>query len=68
MKRQPLPEYRAATGRQHGQAMTEYLVICLVLALWLFAPLPGSGQTAGQLLASKIRAFYSDLTFFISLP
>lgn len=54
--------------QQRGQTMTEYALICLVLALMLFAPVPGTQQSAGELLAAKIRDLYTDLTFFISLP
>jgi Flp pilus assembly pilin Flp len=43
--------------------MIEYAVICAVLAVCLFAASP-----VGALLASAIRAFYKDLTFFLSLP
>jgi len=48
---------------QTGQSMTEYVIVCAVLAVCLFAASP-----VGALLASAIRAFYKDLTFFLSLP
>jgi len=51
-----------------GQAVAEYLVLCLVLVAVLFMPIPGTGQAAGALLAGKIHDFYTYLTFFLSLP
>ncbi len=51
-----------------GQSMTEYAVICAALAAALLLPMPGSQQTAAQLLCDSIRDFYSSLTLFISLP
>ncbi len=59
---------RPMRRRQQGQSMLEYAVICFVLAVALFAPMPGSQQTAAQLLCDSIRDFYSSLTVFISLP
>ncbi len=55
---------------QRGQSMVEYAVIAGVLAAALFVPLPGTQpqQAAGAFLAGKIRDFYNDLTYFISLP
>lgn len=51
-----------------GQSMTEYAVICAVLAGALLLPMPGSQQTVSQFLCDSIRDFYSYLTLFISLP
>jgi len=56
------------TGGQRGQSMVEYLVVCSALALALFAPIPGYQETAAQLLADRLRDFYSALSFFLSLP
>ncbi len=55
---------------QRGQAMVEYLVVGVALAVALFVPVPGiqPAQTAGQMLASKIHDLYDNLTFFFSLP
>ena len=55
---------RMLLSRQRGQSMTEYAVICGVLAACLFA----AQSPVGQVLATAIRNFYSDLTFFLSLP
>jgi hypothetical protein len=54
---------RARLGLQRGQSMTEYMVICAVLVICLFAT-----QPVGQQLAQAIRTFYTDLTLFLSLP
>jgi len=54
---------------QLGSATIEYAIVCVALAVALLAPvMPGTSQTAGQLLASKIRDLYNNLTFFLSLP
>lgn len=49
--------------RQRGQSMIEYVVICAMLALVLFA-----GSPVGKQFAQAIRDFYSNLIFYISLP
>jgi len=43
--------------------MTEYTVICAVLATLLLVTTP-----VGQQLTQAIRTFYADLTLFLSLP
>ena len=59
-----LPRDRMPIARQRGQSMIEYTIVCAALALCLFA-----AQTpVGQQLAQAIRTFYTDLTFFLSLP
>jgi hypothetical protein len=60
---------RRAT-HQRGQAMTEYLVIGVALALALFIPVPGSQpvESVAQMAAGRIHDFYLYLTFFLSLP
>jgi Flp pilus assembly pilin Flp len=60
------PKTRAT---QRGQSMVEYVVICSLLALALFAPIPGEqNRTAAQMLADAVRQAYSSLSFFLSLP
>lgn len=56
-------------GTQRGQAMTEYVLVALVLVLALFTTdtLFG-GKTGAQYLADLIRAFFRSLTYFLSLP
>ena len=49
--------------RQRGQSMTEYAVVCGILATLLFITTP-----VGQLLTTAIHNFYLDLSFFLSLP
>ena len=51
-------------SRQRGQSMIEYTVICAVLAAFLFA----AASPAGRQMADAVRAFYANLTFFLSLP
>jgi hypothetical protein len=55
---------RAAT---RGQAMVEYIVIASVLAAAMFS-FEFGGKTAAQYLAEMIRAFFRNLTYFLSLP
>jgi hypothetical protein len=66
------PTVRSPTGplprRPAGQTITEYTLICLVLAAALFAPVPGAQQSVGEMVAGKLKDLYADLTFFISLP
>ncbi len=50
-------------ARQRGQSMTEYAVVCGILATLLFVSTP-----VGQTLTTAIHNFYLDLTFFLSLP
>lgn len=55
-------------GMQRGQSMVEYAVICTVLVLALFTPIPGQQMTAAQMLANALRQSYSALSYFLSLP
>lgn len=57
-------------GVQRGQSMAEYIVICTVLVLALFTPIPGSQprMSAAQMLADALRQFYRALSYFLSLP
>ncbi|MBS0417475.1 MAG: hypothetical protein JSR66_07160 [Proteobacteria bacterium] len=54
----------AVSTRQRGNATVEYTVIASLLGLALFA----AATPAGKMLVQAIQAFYSDLTFFLSLP
>jgi hypothetical protein len=53
---------RVGRPRQRGQSMIEYVIICSVLAVCLFA------TPVGQQLTKALHDFYYYLTFFISLP
>jgi hypothetical protein len=53
---------RVRHRRQRGQSMIEYVIICSVLAICLFA------TPVGQQLTTALHDFYYYLTFFISLP
>lgn len=48
--------------------MVEYAIICTVLTLALFAPLPGDQMSAAQKLADALRQAYWALSYFFSLP
>ncbi len=50
--------------RQRGQSTIEYAIIATALVVCLFA----ATSRPGQDMARAIRAFYTDLTLFISLP
>ena len=58
------PARRAA---MRGQAMVEYIVIASVLAAAMFS-FEFGGKTAAQYLTEMIRAFFRNLTYFLSLP
>jgi len=55
---------RITPHRQRGQSTIEYVVISAVLVVCLFA----TATPAGRQMAQAICTFYSDLTFFLSLP
>ena len=57
----------ARRARLRGQARVEYIVIASVLAAAMFT-FEFGGKTAAQYLADMIRAFFRNLTYFISLP
>jgi len=58
----------ARAHRQSGQSTIAYVILCAALAAALLVPLPPNNLTAAQQLAQAVRSYYSDLTFFISLP
>ena len=53
--------------RQRGQALVEYSIAAAVLAGALFV-VEFQGRTAAAYLADAVRAFFRNLTYFISLP
>jgi len=57
----------APRRRQRGQAMTEYIVIAAGLIAALFF-VDVNGKTMAQFLVDMIRLFFTNLTYFISLP
>ena len=57
----------ACRAAMRGQAMVEYIVIASVLAAAMFS-FEFGGKTAAQYLAEMIRAFFRNLTYFLSLP
>lgn len=66
MTRHPLPP-RVPRLRQRGQAMLEYAVAASALAMALFVA-EFQGRTAAQHLADAVRAFFRNLSYFITLP
>ena len=54
--------------KQSGQSMIEYAVVTGVLVWALFIAEVAGGQSAAQLLVNAVKAFFSGLTYFISLP
>jgi len=60
--------WRSQRSSQRGQAMLEYAIVGAVLASALFLFDFGGGKTGAQYLTEMIRAFFRNLTYFISLP
>jgi hypothetical protein len=50
-----------------GQAAVEYAVVAAGLAAALFV-VEFEGKTAAQYFAAAVRAFFENLSFFLSLP
>jgi hypothetical protein len=51
-----------------GQALTEYLVVGLALAIAFFLVPVENGRTLSQITSDMVRLFFQNLTYFISLP
>ena len=58
---------RRPRADQRGQAMLEYALIGGVLASALFL-MDFGGKTGAQYLTEMIRAFFRNLTYYLSLP
>ncbi|HEX5684667.1 MAG TPA: hypothetical protein VFY73_11610 [Ideonella sp.] len=58
---------RRMRSGQRGQAMLEYALIGGVLASALFL-MDFGGRTGAQYLTDMIRAFFRNLTYYLSLP
>jgi sulfur transfer protein SufE len=52
---------------QRGQSTIEYALVAAGLAAALFV-VEFKGQTAAQYLAAAVRAFFQNLSFYLSLP
>jgi len=52
---------------QRGQSMVEYAIVGGVLVAALFVA-DYNGQTIAEFLASEIRIFFRNFTYFVSLP
>jgi Flp pilus assembly pilin Flp len=59
---------KVGAARQRGQAMLEYALIGGVLASAMFLVDYGGGKTGAQYLTDMIRAFFRNLTYYLSLP
>ena len=57
----------AMRRRQRGQSMVEYAIVGGVLVAALFVA-DYNGQTIAEFLASVIRMFFRNLTYYVSLP
>ncbi|MDB3935133.1 hypothetical protein N9383_00255 [Granulosicoccus sp.] len=60
-------EYCAAQSQQ-GIVITEYVVGTLLLALVLFTPIPGIGESAFTYLLDSLRGFQANTTYLMSVP
>lgn len=59
---------RSALRRhQRGQSMVEYAIVGGVLVAALFVA-DYNGQTIAEFLASVIRMFFRNLSYYVSLP
>lgn len=59
--------------RQRGHMMTEYVVVCAVLAFVLFVPIAdstssGQSKTTVELVIDGFRQAYKKFSFALSLP
>jgi Flp pilus assembly pilin Flp len=53
---------------QHGQAMTEYLLLVGIVAIVLFTPSPLTNNVApADFLARAVRSFFRGYSFLISV-
>lgn len=60
-------------GRQCGQSMTEYAVVCAALAFVLFYPIqdsvsPDKSRTTVQIVLDAFKTAYQNFSYAISLP
>ena len=60
-------DYCAAHSQQ-GIVITEYVVGTLLLALVLFTPIPGIGESAFTYLLDSLRGFQANTTYLMSVP
>jgi hypothetical protein len=67
MTTMPPRTYVTFRRRQRGQSTIEYAVVGAGLIAALFF-VEFNGQTAAQYLATAVRVFYQNLSFYLSLP
>ncbi|MFK8084143.1 MAG: hypothetical protein AB8B97_27985 [Granulosicoccus sp.] len=59
---------QAVSSHQSGIVLTEYLIGTLFVALALFAPMPGLGESAFTFLLESLRGFQANTTYLMSMP
>jgi hypothetical protein len=55
-------------NQQSGHVITEWLVVTLLITMALFAPIPGTDQSAVAVLMEAIRDFHESNSYLLSLP
>ena len=55
-------------GRQHGQVMTEYVIVAGILAVALFATVPGYDRSVIGLLIKAFQDAWSTYSYTLSYP
>ncbi len=55
-------------SQQTGHVMAEYVAVTIVMVIALFAPIPGTDQSAVAMLMESIRGFHANSSFLLSLP
>ncbi|MDQ7954786.1 MAG: hypothetical protein REJ24_02040 [Rhodocyclaceae bacterium] len=71
MHRPLSPRRRGTTGhrsRQGGQTITEYVVVAGILAVMLFAPMPGADRSVIALLIKAFKDAWAAYSYTISFP
>jgi hypothetical protein len=54
--------------KQQGHVAVEWVIVTLVMVVALFAPIPGTEQSAVGLMMQSIRDFHASNSFLLSLP
>ncbi|MFK7860456.1 MAG: hypothetical protein AB8B64_16675 [Granulosicoccus sp.] len=57
-----------SVSRQAGMVLSEYLVGTLFVAIALFAPVPGFGDSAFVFMLEALRGFQANTTYLMSMP
>jgi len=54
--------------KQNGHITIEWVMVTFVMIIALFAPIPGTDQSAVGLMMQSIRDFHASNSFLLSLP